>query len=71
MVNVNTQVSSSMELPFGEYTPFCVCVCVFNQLCSAVSVRKGRVWQLLAVFSFSFRWFVQQPFGSRALLDHV
>lgn len=32
MVNVNAQVSSSMELPFGEHVhffpPFLVCVCV-------------------------------------------
>ncbi len=38
MVNVNTQVSSSMEHPFGEYTRFC-----FN-----VQRRDGGVWQLLA-----------------------
>lgn len=25
MVNVNTQVSSNMELPFGEYTLYCFC----------------------------------------------
>lgn len=66
MVNVNTQVTSSMELPFGEYTSS-----VFYQLGSVVSVKrkkKAGVWQLFSLSS-SLRWCVRQPLGSRALLD--
>lgn len=41
MVNVNKPVSSSMELPFGEYTFLCFYPFGFSE-------KKGRVWQLLA-----------------------
>lgn len=59
MVNVNTQVSSSMELPFGEYTLLFLLtyVCGYsNRKSSVASVR----------FFFILRWFVQQPFQSSA-----
>lgn len=63
MVNVNTQVSSSMELPFGEYTLFCF---IINPV---VSVEK-RLSVAAVCFFLLFRLFVRQPFGSRAPLDH-
>lgn len=41
MVNVNTQVTSSMELPFGEYTLFIVAQWLFHlrkERCQSVAV---------------------------------
>lgn len=50
MVNVNTQVSSSMELPFGEYTSL-----VFINLARWFQLKKTqRRWSVAAACSFPF-----------------
>lgn len=49
MVNVNTQVSSSMELPFGEYTSF-----VFINSAQCFQGGKRRSWSAAAAWCFLF-----------------
>lgn len=68
MVNVNTQVSSSMELPFGEYTLMFLSTCVGGFSEKRSSVAAACFFLSFLCFRAAAAWLLSSA-GSQLILS--